>query len=389
VIPTPRKLERFGTSIFSEMTRLAAEKGAINLSQGYPDFDGPSEIIEAAREALSAGQNQYARSMGHLPLVEALADRIRAWHGLEYDPVSEVVVTSGASEAIASSVLGLVEPGDEVILIEPFYDSYPACVAMAGGVVRTCPLCPPRFELDLDALEALVSPRTRLLLFNSPHNPTGKVFTRDELEGIARICQKHGVTALSDEVYEHLTFGTARHISLASIPGMRSHTITVSSSGKTFSLTGWKVGWASGPANLIRAVQAAHQYVTFATATPLQAAIARALATHGEKYLVAFRAEYTTRRNLLLAALRSAGFEPSDPDGTYFILADYSKLSDEDDRAFARKLVEHHGVAAVPYSAFLAASPRDRPSRLLRFAFCKRPETLEQAAGRLRAVRRS
>jgi N-succinyldiaminopimelate aminotransferase len=328
--------------------------------------------------------------MGHLPLVEALADRIRAWHGLEYDPVSEVVVTSGASEAIASSVLGLVEPGDEVILIEPFYDSYPACVAMAGGVVRTCPLRPPRFELDLDALEALVSPRTRLLLFNSPHNPTGKVFTRDELEGIARICQKHGVTALSDEVYEHLTFGAARHISLASLPGMRSHTITVSSSGKTFSLTGWKVGWASGPANLIRAVQAAHQYVTFATchAAARRPSPARSRRTGRSTWSLSARSTPPAGTSSS-AALRSAGFEPSDPDGTYFILADYSKLSDEDDRAFARKLVEHHGVAAVPYSAFLAAPPRDRPSRLLRFAFCKRPETLEQAAGRLRAVRRS
>ncbi len=381
-----RKLEPFGTSIFTEMTRLANEHAAINLSQGFPDFDGPKEVIEAAVDALRSGHNQYARSMGHPPLAAAIAESVRGHHGLAYDASSEVVVTSGATEAIASTILSLVDPGDEVILIEPFYDSYPACIAMAGGVPRFLTLRFPGFELDEGALARLFTARTRLLVVNTPHNPTGKVYSREELEVIARLCQKHGVVVLSDEVYEHLTYGGARHVPMASIPGMREWTITVSSTGKTFSLTGWKVGWATGPEPLIRAVQAAHQFVTFATATPLQVAVATALRTHGPEYFKTFRAEYTARRDFLVGALEGAGFDVAVPRGTYFVLADFTRLSPKDDRAFARELVEKTKVAAIPPSVFYAGCPEEG-RRLIRFAFCKKMETLKAAAERLAAIR--
>jgi N-succinyldiaminopimelate aminotransferase len=382
---TSKKLLPFGTTIFSEMTALAQEHGAINLAQGFPDFDGPPEVIEAAVAALRGGHNQYARSMGHQLLVEAVAARVKRLHGLAFEPLSEVIVFSGATEGIASALLGLLDPGDEVIVFEPFYDSYPACIAMAGAVPRFATLRFPEFAVDEAALERLFNRRTRLLLLNTPHNPTGKVFSTAELELIARLCLKHGVIVVADEVYEHITYGAA-HVPIASLAGMRERTLTISSTGKTFSLTGWKVGWGYGPAPIVAAVQAAHQFITFATATPLQVAVANALGERGEEYFERLRSQYTARRDFLAEALREAGLEIAVPAGAYFILADFSRVFAGDDRAFARRLVERHGVAAIPPSVFYADGVEEG-RRLIRFAFPKRIETLAAAAERLKSLR--
>lgn len=380
-----KKLQPFGTTIFSEMTALALKHEAINLSQGFPDFEGPPHLVEAAIAALQGGHNQYARSQGHPRLVRAIADVYRRLYGIDRDPMSEVGVFSGCTEALMSSMLGLLDPGDEVILFEPFYDSYPACVAMAGAVPRYCTLRFPDFALDVDALEALVTPRTRLLVLNSPHNPTGKVFDATELAAIADLCQRHDLIALTDEVYEHLTYDDTPHVPLASLPGMAERTLTLSSAGKTFSMTGWKVGWAVGPAPLVRAAQAAHQFVTFCTATPLQVAVGEALDRVDAAWLTAERAIWTGRRDFLVGVLRSIGLDVAVPRGTYFVLAAFGGVFDGDDVAFARHLTAEVGVAAIPPSVFYAAEP-EAGRGLIRFAFCKRAETLEAAAERLRAA---
>ena len=376
------KLKPFGTTIFSEMTALAQQHGAINLSQGFPDFEGPSEVLDAAVAALRSGDNQYARSMGHPKLVEAIARHQARHYGLKLDPYSEVSVFSGATEGIASSLLGLLNPGDEVILFEPFYDSYPACVALVGATPRYCTLRFPDFALDVDELAFLFTDRTRLLLLNTPHNPTGKVFNENELAAIAGLCMKHDVIVLTDEVYEHLVFDGARHVPMATLPGMKERTLSLSSAGKTFSFTGWKVGWATGPANLVAAAQAAHQFVTFSTATPMQLAVAHALENLGESYYKEFITEYGEKRQFLLAALEEAGLTPAPPQGTYFVLADFSGIHGGDDRAFVRSLIENQGVAAIPPSVFYRAHPEEG-QKLVRFAFCKRMETLKAAAERL------
>ena len=376
------KLAPFGTSVFGEMTRLAQEHGAINLSQGFPDFEGPSQILEFAARALHDGHNQYARPLGMPQLVTAIADNLASDYGLEYDAMSEVCVTSGATEAIAASLLGILESGDEVLAFEPFYDSYPACSAIAGAQLRTVPLRFPNFDLDVDALRAAITPRTRVLMLNSPHNPTGKVFARHELEAIAELCLRHDLIAICDEVYEHLFYDDHEHIPLAAIDGMRERTIGISSTGKTFSLTGWKIGWAYGAQPLIAAVFAAHQFLTFATATPLQIAMAEALREFRTGYFESFRAEYDVRRQKLLGILRGAGFDPAEPEGSYFVLAAYGGLYDGDDVAFAKHLTSQYGVAAIPPSSFYDANA-DEGRRLLRFAFCKRLETLEAAGERL------
>jgi N-succinyldiaminopimelate aminotransferase len=382
------RLKAFGTSIFGEMTQLAIQHGAINLSQGFPDFDGPAEIIDAAYRAMRAGHNQYARTRGVVELVEAIAASRERSFGLRYDPLSEVVVFSGATEGIASTLLGLLNPGDEVILIEPYYDSYPVCVTLAGAVPRFLTLRFPDFALDPDELRRLVTSRTRLIVLNSPHNPTGKVMTRAELDAIARVACDHDLIVLADEVYEHLTYDDAVHVPIATLPGMRERTLSLSSTGKTFSMTGWKIGWATGPARLIDAAQAAHQFVTFATATPLQVAMAEAVRRFlmTDAYLSELRRQYLERRDFLTKGLEEVGFRVAVPRGTYFILADFSRLSSEDDQTFARRLVRDHGVATVPPSVFYSAHPEEG-RRLLRFAFCKRQETLAAAAMRLRGLR--
>lgn len=376
------KLRPFGTTIFSEMSRLAAERGAINLGQGFPDFDGPEAVREAAVAALRAGHNQYARSQGLPDLVEAIAEQREAQHGLLYDPMTEVAVFSGATEGLAAAMLGLLDPGDEVILFEPVYDSYPPCVALAGARARYLTLEFPDFAVDEARLRSLIGERTRLIVLNSPHNPTGKVWSRTELDLLARIATEHDLFVLTDEVYEHLLYDGNEHVPLAGLPGMRERTLSVTSVGKTWSLTGWKVGWATGPAPLVRAAQAAHQFLTFATPTPLQHAAAHALRYFSGDFLEMLREQYAERRGLLLEALERVGFRVAPPAGTYFVLADFRPRFDGDDVAFAHHLIETAGVAAIPPSGFYPERP-EAGRHLVRFAFCKRLDTLRAAADRL------
>ena len=380
------RLIPFGTTVFAEMTALAEKHDAINLAQGFPDFEGPPEIVEAAVRAIRSGDNQYARSRGHPPLVEAIAEAQERFYGLEYDPMDEVVVFNGATEGISASLLGILNPGDEVVLFEPFYDSYPPCLALAGATPRFVTLRAPDFALDEDALRALLNERTRMIVLNTPMNPTGKVFTREELEIIAGVCIEHDLVVLTDEVYEHLVFDDAVHLPLAGLPGMRERTLTLSSAGKTYSFTGWKIGWATGPRELVDGAQAAHQFLNYTIATPLQTAVAYALRNHAGEYLTEFKREYTARRDFLASALRGAGFDVMMPKGTYFILADFTPVFEGDDWDFARWLTAEHGVAAIPPSAFYQADAEEG-RRLARFAFCKRMETLERAAERLERIR--
>jgi len=380
------RLRPFGVSIFAEMTALAREHGAVNLAQGFPDFAGPAAVIEAARRAMEAGDNQYSRSAGHPELVAAVARFQRAHYGLELDPETEIGITCGATEGVAAAMLGILEPGDEVILFEPYYDSYLAMAVLAGAVPRIATLSGPEFRLDPARLAPLFTPRTKLVVLNTPHNPTGRVFTGAELGAFADLCIRHDVAVLSDEVYEHITFTEEGHIPLASIPGMAERTLTLGSAGKTFSFTGWKVGWSTGPAELVRAQLAAHQFLTFCAATPLQSAVAQALDHLPPDYYTGLRESYRRKRDLLAEALGDAGFRPFVPEGTYFILADFSALSDEPDREFARTLCRRHGVAAVPPSVFYSERPEEARS-LLRFAFCKERATLEEAARRLEKLR--
>ncbi len=359
----------------------------MNLSQGFPDFEGPKEVVDAAVEALRSGKNQYGRSMGLPALVQQIAAQRERDYGLVYDPMTEVCAFAGATEGIAAAMLGLLEPGDEVILLEPFYDGYPATVAMAGATARIVTLRFPEFAVDAAALACAVTDKTRMIVVNAPHNPSGRVLTEAELDAVARVCSENDLVALTDEVYEHLTFDGRKHVPLATRPGMRERTVSLSSTGKTFSFTGWKVGWCTGPKDLVACVQRAHQFLTFCAATPLHAAMATALSAFQRPFLDELVREYTGRRDFLVAALREVGFDVSVPQGAYFVLAGIRGLTAEDDVAFARRLIDEAGVAAIPPSAFYAADV-DEGRRLLRFAFCKRPETLERAAERLRAWRR-
>lgn len=380
-----KRLAPFGITIFSEMTKLAEEKGAINLAQGFPDFDGPSEILEAAVKAIQDGYNQYPRSMGNPALVEAIAKKVLRDYGISYDPLNEVVVFCGATEGISSSFLAMLNPGDEVILFEPFYESYPVCASLAGAIPRYCTLHFPDFALDRKELEGCFTGRTRLLLLNTPHNPTGKVFSIEELETIAELCVKHDVIVITDEVYEHITYDGVKHIPIATIPGMRERTICISSIGKTFSLTGWRIGWGVGPSALISAVQRAHQHITFAAPGPLQTGIASILDRYSADYYKSLQADYTERRNLLLDSLNRAGFITATPKGTYYILADFTPFWKEDDRSFVHHLIDRCGVTAIPPSVFYAKNI-DEGKRLVRFAFCKKLSTLSQAAKKLRYI---
>jgi N-succinyldiaminopimelate aminotransferase len=320
--------------------------------------------------------------------VEAIAEAQYGYYGIEYDPLSEVVVFSGATEGIASSLLGLLNPGDEVILFEPFYDSYPPCIAMAGAIPRFVTLRFPDFALDEGALRALVNDRTRMIVLNTPMNPTGKVFTEDELEAIASVCRDHDLLALTDEVYEHLTFDEARHVPLANLPGMRERTLTLSSAGKTYSFTGWKIGWGTGPAAMVDGAQAAHQFLTYAIPTPLQEAVAFALREYREPFITEFRAEYLARRDFLVSALGDAGLHVAVPKGTYFILVDFTQVFQGDDWEFARWITMEHGVAAIPPSSFYQSDGAEG-RKLARFAFCKKMETLMAAAERLSKINRT
>ncbi|WEH40562.1 pyridoxal phosphate-dependent aminotransferase [Streptomyces sp. AM 2-1-1] len=378
-----RRLDGHGTTIFAEMSALALTTGAINLGQGFPDTDGPEEIREAAVRALREGKgNQYPPGPGVPELRTAVAEHQRRFYGLTFDPDTEVLVTAGATEGIAASMLALLEPGDEVIAFEPFYDSYAASIALAGGVRVPLTLRAPDFRPDLDALRDAVTPRTRLLLLNSPHNPTGMVLTREELTAIAHLAVEHDLLVVTDEVYEHLAFD-GEHVPLVSLPGMRERTVSLSSAGKTFSYTGWKIGWVTGSAALVAAVRTAKQYLTFVSGGPLQYAVAEALRLP-DAFFTGFREDLRAKRDLLTAGLTAAGFEVYRPQGTYFVTTDVAPLGAKDGIAFCRALPARAGVVAVPNAVFY--DDREAGRTQVRFAFCKRPDVLTEAAGRLRAA---
>lgn len=397
---TVERLRPFGTTIFAEMTALAIRHGAVNLAQGFPDYDGPREAINAAVTAATSAMNQYARSSGSMELVAAIT---RWWHERRVvdassparvrDPESQVTVTSGCTEAIAATLLGIVEPGDEVVCFEPYYDSYVACCALCGATPRFVPLRAGergRFEFDEGELRAAIGRRTRAILVNTPHNPTGKVFSPEELGAIARLCIESNILAITDEVYEELTYDSARpHMSLATFDGMADRTVTLSSLGKSFALTGWKVGWAIATPDLSRAVRAAHQFLTFATATPLQHGAAAALMT-ARGYLQPQREMLIRNRDVLAATLDRIGLVAHPSDGTYFIMADHTALSKwlglADDVAFCRYLTEHIKVAAIPPTAFYAN--RELGRRYVRFAYCKQEATIAEAIKRLEVLAR-
>jgi N-succinyldiaminopimelate aminotransferase len=373
-------LAGMGTTIFAEMSALAVETGAINLGQGFPDTDGPAEIAQVAAEAVLGGRgNQYPPGPGIPELRTAISQHQKRFYGLEVDPDTEVLVTAGATEAIAAALLALLEPGDEVIALEPYYDSYAACIAMAGAIRVPVTLRAPGFRPDLDRLQDAITGRTRLILLNSPHNPTGMVATRDELTAIADLAIKHDLLVVTDEVYEHLVFD-GEHIPIATLPGMRERTVTISSGGKTFSFTGWKIGWVTGTPELVTAVRTAKQFLTYVSGGPFQYAIAAGLALP-DAFYGELSASLRRKRDLLAAGLRAAGFEVFLPQGTYFITTDIAALGESDGLAFCRGLPQRCGVVAVPNVVFYDDAAAGRSQ--VRFAFCKRDDVLADAASRL------
>jgi N-succinyldiaminopimelate aminotransferase len=390
---TVSRLRPYATTVFAEMSALAARIGAVNLGQGFPDEDGPPAMLRAAQDAIAAGANQYPPGIGVAALREAIAAQRRRHFGIEYDPDREVLVTVGATEAIAAAVIGLVEPGSEVLLIEPFYDSYSPVVAMAGAQRVTVPLVPRGrgFILDTDALRRAITPRTRALIVNSPHNPTGTVLSETELAAIAEVAVAANLLVITDEVYEHLIFDAAegrRHLPLARFDGMAERTITISSAAKMFNCTGWKIGWACGPAQLISGLRAAKQYLSYVGGAPFQPAVALALDTE-DAWVAELRRSLQARRDRLAAGLSAIGFEVHHSDGSYFLCADPRPLGYDDSTEFCAALPEKVGVAAIPLSAF--CDP-DGPhvgawNHLVRFTFCKRDDTLDEAIRRLGALR--
>ncbi|MEJ7773949.1 MAG: pyridoxal phosphate-dependent aminotransferase [Nocardioidaceae bacterium] len=378
--PLAARLSGLGTTIFAEMSALAMRTGAINLGQGFPDTDGPPEIIEAAVKALRTGRNQYAPGAGVPELRRAVAEHQQRFYGMAVDPDTEVLVTTGATEAIAAALLALVDPGDEVLALEPYYDSYAAGIAMAGGTRVPVTLRAPDFRLDTDALRAAITARTKILLVNTPHNPTGAVLDDAELKAVAAVACEHDLLVITDEVYEHLTFDGVTHRPLATYDGMHDRTLTISSAGKTFSFTGWKVGWAVGPARLVRAVMTAKQFLTFTSGAPLQPAIAQALALD-DSYYTGFRTTLEAKRDRLCAGLRDVGFEVFTPQGTYFVTTDIRPLGHDDGVAFCLSLPERYGVAAIPHEVFYDDKAAGRS--LVRWAFCKQDDVLDEAIDRL------
>jgi N-succinyldiaminopimelate aminotransferase len=369
--------------VFAEMSALAEATGAINLGQGFPDQDGPAEVAEAAVSAIRAGVNQYPPGPGLADLRLAVAEHQRRFYGVSLDPDSEVLITAGATEAVTAAILALCEPGDEVLCFEPFYDSYPAAVALAGAHHRTVVLQPPDWSFDPDRLRRSVSDRTRLLLLNSPHNPTGKVFSDVELDAIAEVCIERDLIAVTDEVYEHLVFD-GHHRPLATLPGMADRTITVSSAGKTFSFTGWKIGWATGPAPLVAAVRTVKQFLTYVNGAPFQPAVATGLRLP-DSYFAGAAWALREQRDRLCAGLVAAGFAVHVPAATYFVMADTGPLGYLDGAALCREMPHRCGVVAVPAAAFYTDPLA--PTPLVRFAFCKRPEVLDEAVSRLAGLR--
>ncbi|MCH9708606.1 MAG: pyridoxal phosphate-dependent aminotransferase [Actinomycetia bacterium] len=386
---TVRRLQPYAVTIFAEMSALAARIGAVNLGQGFPDEDGPPAMLAAAQNAIAEGVNQYPPGLGVAPLRQAIADQRRRRYGTRYDPDTEVLVTVGATEAIAAAVLGLVEPGSEVLLIEPFYDSYSPVIAMASCHRRAVPLRPDGlgFAIDIEGLRRAVTAKTKALIFNSPHNPTGMVATDDELRALAELAVSADLLVITDEVYEHLVFDGRQHLPLADYPGMAERTITISSAAKMFNVTGWKIGWACGPSELIAGVRAAKQYLSYVGGAPFQPAIAQALSTE-DAWVIALRDSLQTRRDRLGSALAEIGFEVHDSSGTYFLCADPRPLGYGDSATFCAELPQRVGVAAIPMSAFCDAGAEhaDQWNHLVRFAFCKREDTLDEAIRRLQTL---
>jgi N-succinyldiaminopimelate aminotransferase len=382
--PLTSKLQGFGTTIFAEMSALAVATGAINLGQGFPDTDGPSAVLDAAVEAIRSGVNQYPPGIGAPVLRDAVARHQQRFYGLTHDPDTEILITAGATEALAGALLGMLDDGDEVVVFEPMYDSYQACIALAGARAVPVLLRPGpdgRYGFDPDELHSAMTARTRLILLNTPHNPTGKVFDRAELEIVAAVAREHDVVVVTDEVYEHLVFPGATHVPIATLPGMAERTLTISSGGKTFSTTGWKVGWMCGPAPLVAAARTAKQFLTYVNGAPFQPAIAVGLDL-GDEYYAALAADLTTKRDHLVAALDSAGFVVFRPEATYFTTVDIRPVQpDGDGMAFCRALPGRCGVVAVPNEVFYARPEHGR--HLVRFACCKRLDVLDEAAARL------
>jgi N-succinyldiaminopimelate aminotransferase len=378
------KLAGFGTTIFAEMTALAVQTGAINLGQGFPDTDGPPEVLEAAVAAIRAGVNQYPPGAGTVELRRAVAEHQRRFYGVELDPDAEVLVTTGATEALAGALLGMLDAGDEVVVFEPMYDSYQACIALAGAVARPVLLAPDgtgRYTFDVDELRRAVTPRTRLVLLNTPHNPTGKVFTRDELAIVADLAVEHDLLVVTDEVYEHLVFPGSVHVPMATLPGMAERTMTISSGGKTFNTTGWKIGWACGPRSMVAATRTAKQFLTYVSGAPFQPAIALGLALP-DAFFEDVAARLTATRDRLVEGLGAAGFTVYRPEATYFTTVDIRPLQpDGDGVAFCRSLPARCGVVAIPNEVFYARPEHGR--HLVRFACCKRPDVIDEAVERL------
>ncbi|WP_395659255.1 pyridoxal phosphate-dependent aminotransferase [Nocardioides sp.] len=373
------RLDGIPPTIFTEMSALAVRTQSVNLGQGFPDVDGPPEVIARAVQALETGQNQYAPGPGVPALRQAVARHQQRHYGLDLDPDTQVVVTTGCTEAVAAALLGLVDPGDELVVLEPYYDSYTAMIQMAGGVRRPVTLRGPDFRLDVDELRAAATPRTRFVLLNSPHNPTGTVLTRAELQAVADLAVEHDLVVITDEVYEHLVFDDHEHVPIATLPGMFERTLSLSSAGKSYSVTGWKVGWATGPAELVGAVLAAKQWLTFTSGSPLQPAIALALDEHPD-FPVRLAAELGAKRDLLCAGLTDVGLDVRVPEGTYFATTDISALGWDDGLAFCRALPERAGVVAIPTQGFYDS---DAGRHLVRWAFCKETAVIEEGLRRL------
>jgi N-succinyldiaminopimelate aminotransferase len=373
----------FGTTIFTEMNELAARYQAVNLGQGAPDFASPALVVQAAQRAVTTSRYQYAPGWGYPEMRQAVAQHAERFYGQAVDPTSEVVITNGATEAIFATMMGLLNPGDEIIFFEPFYDSYVASVKMAGAIPRFIPLHAPTWEFDWDELKGMFNPRTRAIMVNTPHNPTGKVYTRPELEYIAELCQAYDVIAITDEVYEHILYTGAQHLRLATLPGMAKRTLTLSSIGKTFTATGWKIGWAIGAPDLVRGVFQARQFISFAVASLLQSAAADVLSNAPMSYYEELQQLYQAKRDFLYTALQQTKLKPIMPQGSYFIMADCSALGLPDDRTAADYLAREVGVVSIPPSPFYCAEHRHLAHSLLRFSVCKTDETLQAAAERL------
>ena len=384
--PSPRtaaRLHGIRPTIFGEMSALAVRTGALNLGQGFPDVDGPPAVVEAAVEAMRNGRNQYAPGPGFPELREAVAAHQQRHYAVDVDPATQVVVTAGATEAIAAALLALVDPGDEVVVLEPFYDSYVACIAMAGGVRRGVTLRAPHFRLDADALRAAVTDRTKLILLNTPHNPTGTVLTREELQAVAEVAVERDLLVVTDEVYEHLVFDDREHVPVCTLPGMWDRTLTISSAGKTFSFTGWKVGWVTGPAELVASVYAAKQWLTFSNAAPLQPAIAEALDKETGFHEQLAR-DLQAKRDLLCAGLAELDVDVYVPEATYFVTTDVRRYGYDDALGFCLALPERAGVVAIPSQVFYDDQEEGRHK--VRWAFCKERAVVEEGVRRLTAT---